>query len=69
MDFSERGECKPVLLGFSLAGNLVKPLLSLHGTEWRDRGYGLWGVKNCFYRVSNGIYLPMQLFGKIRTIQ
>jgi hypothetical protein len=28
-------------LGISLAGNLVKPLLSLHGTEWRDRGYGL----------------------------
>jgi hypothetical protein len=25
-----------------LAGNLVKPLLSLLGTEWRERGYGLW---------------------------
>jgi hypothetical protein len=25
-----------------LAGNLVKPLLSLYGTEWRERGYGLW---------------------------
>jgi hypothetical protein len=24
-----------------LAGNLVKPLLSLYGTEWRERGYGL----------------------------
>jgi hypothetical protein len=23
------------------AGNLVKPLLSLYGTEWRERGYGL----------------------------
>jgi hypothetical protein len=22
-------------------GNLVKPLLSLYGTEWRERGYGL----------------------------
>ncbi len=32
---------KPVLLGLSLAGNLVKPLLSLYGTEWRERGYGL----------------------------
>ncbi len=29
------------LLGLSLAGNLVKPLLSLYGTEWRERGYGL----------------------------
>jgi hypothetical protein len=25
LDFSERDECKPVLLGFSLAGNLEKP--------------------------------------------
>jgi hypothetical protein len=24
-----------------LAGNLVKPLISLYGTEWRERGYGL----------------------------
>jgi hypothetical protein len=32
---------KPVLLGLSLvAGNLVKPLMSLYGTEWRERGYG-----------------------------
>jgi hypothetical protein len=30
-----------ILLGLSLAGNLVKPLLSLYGTEWRERGYGL----------------------------
>jgi hypothetical protein len=40
--FAERDERKPVLLGLSLAGNLVKPLLSLYGTEWRERGYGLW---------------------------
>jgi hypothetical protein len=26
-----------------LAGNLVKPLLSLYGTEWRERGYRLRG--------------------------
>jgi hypothetical protein len=32
---------KPVLLGLSLAGNLVKPLMSLYGTKWRERGYGL----------------------------
>ena len=24
-----------------MAGNLVKPLLSLYGTEWRELGYGL----------------------------
>jgi hypothetical protein len=39
--FSERDECKPLLLGRSLAGNLVKPLMSLYGAEWRERGYGL----------------------------
>jgi hypothetical protein len=25
----------------SLAGNLEKPLMSLYGTEWRERGYGI----------------------------
>ncbi len=39
--FAERDKCKPVLLRLSLAGNLEKPLMSLHGTEWRERGYGL----------------------------
>jgi hypothetical protein len=29
-----------------LAGNPVKPLLSLYGTEWRERGYGL-RIKPC----------------------
>jgi hypothetical protein len=29
------------LLGLLLAGNLVKPLLSLYGIEWREHGYGL----------------------------
>jgi hypothetical protein len=41
LDFVERDECKPVLLGLSLAGNLFKTLFSLYGTEWRERGYGL----------------------------
>ncbi len=46
MDFAERDECKPVLLKLSLAENLVKPLMSLFGTEWRERGYGLWTVRD-----------------------
>jgi hypothetical protein len=29
-------------MGLLMAENLVKPLFSLHGTEWRERGYGLW---------------------------
>jgi hypothetical protein len=41
MDFIEIDQCKPVPLGLSLAGNPVKPLFSLYGTEWRERGYGL----------------------------
>jgi hypothetical protein len=28
-------------LRLSLAKNLEKPLVSLYGTEWRERGYGL----------------------------
>jgi hypothetical protein len=40
-DFAEIDQCKHVLLGLSLAGNLVKPLMSLYGTEWKERGYRL----------------------------
>jgi hypothetical protein len=39
--YAEIDQCKLVPLGLSLAGNLIKPLMSLYGTEWRDRGYGL----------------------------
>ncbi len=42
LDFAKRDQCKPVLLRLLLAGNLEKSLLSLYGTEWRERGYGLW---------------------------
>jgi hypothetical protein len=31
--FAENDKNKPVLLRLSLAGNLVKPLISLYGTE------------------------------------
>ena len=34
----------PKEMGLSLAGNLVKPLITLYGTEWRERGYGLCTV-------------------------
>jgi hypothetical protein len=34
-------QCKPVLLGLSLAGNMVKLLMSLYETEWRERDSGL----------------------------
>jgi hypothetical protein len=59
LDFSERDECEPVLLGLSMAGNLVKPLLSLHGTEWRDRGYGLRsGGGGAFFTKPNLVSYP-----------
>ncbi len=41
LDFAERDKCKPVLSRLSLARNLEKPVLSLYGAEWRERGYGL----------------------------
>jgi hypothetical protein len=40
-DFARKDTCKLVLLRFSLAGNLENPLMSLYGSEWRERGYGL----------------------------
>jgi hypothetical protein len=47
--FAERDECKPVLLELSLAGNLVKPLLSLYGTKWSELGYRLCFVSQLEY--------------------
>jgi hypothetical protein len=37
----------------ALAGNLDKPLLSLYGTEWRERGYGLRENKALKCHVSS----------------
>jgi hypothetical protein len=59
LDFAEIDQCKPVLLGLSLAGYLVKPLLSLYWTEWRELGYGLciWlhlSAKVLLTRVQEG---------------
>jgi hypothetical protein len=47
MDFAERDKCKPVPPRSSLAGNLEKPHMSLYGTEWRERGYGLRTLHMC----------------------
>jgi hypothetical protein len=33
-----------------MSGNLVKPLLSLYGTEWRDRGSGLWASQSPLFQ-------------------
>jgi hypothetical protein len=33
----KRDKCKPVFLRLSLAGYLEKPLMSLIGTEWKER--------------------------------
>ncbi len=54
--FTEIDQCKPDLLGLSLAGNLVKPLLSLYGTKWRERGYGLgWDQANRRQKLGFGL--------------
>jgi hypothetical protein len=52
--FAQRDKRKPVLLGLSLARNLVKPLLSLYRTKWRERGYGLWthGMHDCCHSCA-----------------
>jgi hypothetical protein len=50
LDFAERDKCKPVLLRLSLAGNLEKPLMSLYGTKWRERGHGL-GKKGLYCSI------------------
>jgi hypothetical protein len=52
LDFAEIDHCKPVLLRLSLAGNLVKRLTSLYGTEWRERVYGLYGDFQSILRLS-----------------
>ena len=53
--FAERDKCKPVLRGLSLAENLVKPLLSLYGIEWRERGYGLRGHTDIFCQHNSQV--------------
>jgi hypothetical protein len=35
-----------------MAGNLVKLLLSLYGTEWRERGYGLRNIFSCVQKLE-----------------
>ena len=49
--FCRNRSLQPGLLGLSLSGNLVKPLMSLYGTEWRERGYmdsgeSIWGSRS-----------------------
>ena len=50
----------PKEMGLSLAGNPVKPLLSLYGTEWRERCYGLSSLKSALQgsdqRENRGVY-------------
>jgi hypothetical protein len=45
--FPKAMNANPVLLGLSLAGYLVKPLLTLYGTEWRELGYPEVGIDTC----------------------
>ncbi len=58
LDFVERAKCKPFLLRISLAGNLEKPLMSLYGNEWRERGYGLRFPCPDFINILAYSYIP-----------
>jgi hypothetical protein len=42
--------------------NLEKPLMTLYGTEWRERGYGLWTL-NCGL-LKDRDDIPLFLEGK-----
>jgi hypothetical protein len=54
-----------------LAGNLVKPLFSLYGTEWRERGYGLRTNKKLVVRERDQKYhyLAMYQLMKDREVE
>jgi hypothetical protein len=41
----------------SLAGNLEKPLMFLYGTEWRERGYGLWSEHTGYLKQNEHFIL------------
>ncbi len=42
-----------------MAGNLEKPLLSLYGTEWRERCYGLRSCPTASEDLSNAERLKL----------
>ncbi len=51
--FPKEINANPVLPGLSLAGNLEKLLMSLYGTEWSERGYGLrFPANGCLRRTG-----------------
>jgi hypothetical protein len=54
LDYAERDKCKPVLLRLSLARNLEKPVMSLYGTGWKERGYGLRIKSKKTFNVADG---------------
>ncbi len=60
----EINKCKPLLLRLSLAENLEKQLMSLYGTEWIERGYGLcrcWNWGNWGLRVHHKVLVSTRL--------
>jgi hypothetical protein len=57
LDFAERDKCKPVPLRLSLARNL--------GTEWRERGYGLWVRFSVKLRLHELAYCWSSFFDQI----
>jgi hypothetical protein len=73
LDFAERDKYKPVLLRFSLARNLEKPLMSLYGTERRERGYGLRELlqhdgSNTFLPSLSNFLKKGKIFNKMKNV-
>jgi len=65
LNFAERDKWKPVLLRLSLARNLEKPLISLFGTEWRERGYGL---KELLGPTAKSLLKKAKIFNKMKDV-
>jgi hypothetical protein len=48
-----------------LARNLEKPLISLFGTEWRERGYGL---KELLGPTAKSLLKKAKIFNKMKDV-
>jgi hypothetical protein len=67
----QKCKCRLVLLSLSLARNLGKPVMSLIGTEWKERGFRLQATgsglfcRSSFLKVLSSEMDPVE----IRLIQ
>jgi hypothetical protein len=58
LDFAQRDKCKAVL---------EKPVISLYGTEWRERGYGFWSQGWTFVSLLIVVSISTVSLGRLST--